>query len=117
MGAKHFPLNRERGRNESPWRHGTIDNLQDYNPFGILKSPTISVDGNVKGGCLFRSALFVNLEPGKHRVSLDTANFEVEIKTNQKIYASCIPWMLDFVDAETGAAKIEGLSYQGTYWG
>ena len=85
------------------------------NPFGILKSPTISVDGNVKGGCLFRSALFVNLEPGKHRVSLDTANFEVEIKANQKIYASCIPWMLDFVDAETGAAKIEGLSYQGTY--
>ena len=63
------------------------------NPFGILKSPTISVDGNVKGGCLFRSALFVNLEPGKHRVSLDTANF----------------------DAETGAAKIEGLSYQGTF--
>ena len=71
--------------------------------------------GNVKGGCEFRSALFVNLEPGRHRVSLDTANFEVEIKANQKTYASCIPWMLEVVDAETGAAKIEGLSYQGTY--
>lgn len=57
----------------------------------------------------------MNLEPGKHRVSLDTANFEVEIKADEKTYASCVPWMLEVVDAETGAAKIEGLSYQGTY--
>ena len=85
------------------------------NLYGIMKAPTIAVDGNVKGGCEFRSALFVNLEPGRHRVSLDTANFEVEIKANQKTYASCIPWMLEVVDAETGAAKVEGLSYQGTY--
>ena len=54
------------------------------NLYGIMKAPTIAVDGNVKGGCEFRSALFVNLEPGRHRVSLDTANFEVEIKANQK---------------------------------
>ena len=85
------------------------------NLYGIMKAPTIAVDGNVKGGCEFRSALFVNLEPGKHRVSLDTANFEVEIKADEKTYASCIPWVLEVVDAETGAAKIESLSYQGTY--
>ena len=85
------------------------------NLYGIMKSPTIAVNGNVKGGCEFQSALFLNLEPGNHRVSLDTVNFEVEIKANQRIYASCIPWMLKVVDAATGASKIKGLDYQGTY--
>lgn len=85
------------------------------NLYGIMKAPTIAIDGNVKGGCEFRSVLFLNLEPGKHRVSLDTKNFDVEIKANERTYASCIPWMLEVVDEDTGASKIEGLSYQGTY--